>query len=711
MEGPPPRKYHSVDGTTNNATTTTTRPRGHSTENSLASLEELMNKDDQAERGLLHSMEQRRSYTQTGVGDTWHASVQGERPPLGGAVPLQPMMVSALHHSHGSNSFHSRNLSEVSGQHSHNTHNNNNSQGSQTSQNSATKLSEIARRMRQKAATGHHHDSGSSSMTSSITGNTSHTTSNNSHRRAPSRVHALLDSIQEQPDESGSNDIFDGVGGTGANTNNNTGGDGNTGTNNATTMVELDQAASSTDRLLTGAMQVEDLFEDNTTSPTEAEMIVEEEIEEVEEVTADDNGGERVPLTSASYSYQNGGSGTGGSDGNSNNSSTTSPTKSPKMSTPTYFRKSFRKKAVAKKKSYWWQSLRWTCCHPLDLCRRLWYLLWYQTHILTVTFPCCIMALMFYYVFEDPRWTFMPGAASVAWWCNFVGRQIVLMEVSRLCQWLLIDNLVLGTRIAVQCLGPLLTLCFIQSRGWPFCITAWGFLDLLILEGKSDFERHWFYFLPFKIYNHEGDSGSYILSSDYYIRLLLSMMLAGIATAMKRTTVAMYFGRRTFVEFKPRLEKLLKEVVLVSELAALAEEAEIAASEEEEIHIAINRGLPHHDSGGGGGNNNNHKVKILGDVSWNNKKRGRSRSPHGKAPVSGNSASDSEDEDEDEDDDASEITTQHDIRPDSERFGLRQNSSGSLGMKELLDHWDEPINKMDKVCCVLSHMTHKCAIG
>ena len=70
----------------------------------------------------------------------------------------------------------------------------------------------------------------------------------------------------------------------------------------------------------------------------------------------------------------------------------------------------------------------------------------------------------------------------------------------------------------------------------------------------------------------EANSGNYVLTSDIYFRLLLSMIAAGVAKACKRTGVALYFGRRTFAEFKPRMERILKDIVLLSEVAALAEE-------------------------------------------------------------------------------------------------------------------------------------------
>ena len=253
-------------------------------------------------------------------------------------------------------------------------------------------------------------------------------------------------------------------------------------------------------------------------------------------------------------------------------------------------------------------------------------------------------------------------------------------------KWIIVDKLVLATRIAVQCLGPLLTLCCIQARGWPFCMAMWGFLDLMLLEGASEFERHWLYFTNIRLYS-QGNSGSYVLTSEIYVRLLLSMVVAGFLTAGKRTAVAMYFGRRTFMEFKPRLEKLLKEVVLVSELAALAEEAEIAAAEE----VVEVPAAPSSRQG---------KVKFLGDVSWGSRKHlkphhipGSRRSSNQSAPQLrvGGTGSDSEEEEDDDDDDDSEVTnpTQNDfshVEPmdKDERKFLRRDSSGSLRVKDLL---------------------------
>ena len=575
------------------------------------------------------------------------------------------------------------------------------------------------------------------SATSSLTGR-----STNSHRRAPTttRAQTLLDSIQEESNtvtniigqnnnnnsdnqssssqgnnnntgsSSNNNEVFGGVGTTPSTITNNNDTTTTIATNNTT--MELDQAVTSTDRLLTGAMAVEDLFDDSppTTYPGE------EDEDELVGAGFDDNeedSGERTPLTKrGSLSYQHGSindsqrsrrsSFHNNNPNNNNNSNMSSP-----------YSKAMRQKAAKKKRSkhsmfyHCCQRLGWMCCHPFDLINQLLQIVWYQSYISTLALPAFVLAAILFYGLENPQWTFLPGHASVAWWLNFLGRQVVLLEVSRVMQWCCIDKLVLGTRLAVQCLGPLLTLCCIQARGWPFCLAVWGFLALLVIDGTSEFERHWFYFLtPVSMYSEGGDTGSYILSSDLYTRLLLSMILAGVVTALKRTAVAMYFGRRTFVEFKPRLEKLLKEVILVSELAALAEEAEIAAMEEqaEQEFLMMRSSGPVLVPRGGGGVNphgvvgRGNKVKFLGDdVTWNSNKKKNSRGAQNddgvpsKVPAASSSGENSDSDDE------SEVTTPHDIRPEAEGLGLSKNSSGSLRFKDMLEHWEEPVNKADKV--------------
>jgi hypothetical protein len=122
---------------------------------------------------------------------------------------------------------------------------------------------------------------------------------------------------------------------------------------------------------------------------------------------------------------------------------------------------------------------------------------------------------------------------------------MVLLELSRFTEYLVIDCITLSTRIVVKILGPLVTIFCIQSKGWPFVVAGLGVWDMLLLHGDNDFQQHWLYWSGLAIYSN-ANSGSYVIASEVYLRILLAMIVAGVATAIKRTAVTIYFGKRNF---------------------------------------------------------------------------------------------------------------------------------------------------------------------
>jgi hypothetical protein len=128
---------------------------------------------------------------------------------------------------------------------------------------------------------------------------------------------------------------------------------------------------------------------------------------------------------------------------------------------------------------------------------------------------------------------------------EITGRQLVLFELARVCQYFMIDLLVLHTRFVSRTLGPWVTIFCLQSKGWPFVVGSWGLWALLLLQGNSKFDYHWLYFSGIQIYS-SGNSGSYVISSEAYLRVLLAMVIVGAFAALKRTLSTLYFGRRMF---------------------------------------------------------------------------------------------------------------------------------------------------------------------
>ena len=318
--------------------------------------------------------------------------------------------------------------------------------------------------------------------------------------------------------------------------------------------------------------------------------------------------------------------------------------------------------------SKWRRFQRRVCAisHPIELLRSLVCNI-LSSLVVLAAIPCFIVAWILYYLLGNPELEFLPGTATVSWWFNFTGRQILMLELARLTQWIVIEQIMLS-RFSVKLFGPILTYVFLNSKGWPFIVATWASWDLLLLHGDNKFQSHWLYWTEIRIYSL-ANSGTYILASELYLRLLLSMIIAGFAGAVKRTFVATHFGRRQYCEFKPKLEKILQDVVLVSDVALIAHEAEnLEQSEQIEIDVKATKSRQ--------GLGRWHSVKF------ENKDE------------EGSEASAEEDED---------------VRPNTPvigeqtgRFsrtssgGLSKTPSGSLRIKDLLDRWEEPVNKSDK---------------
>jgi mannose/fructose-specific phosphotransferase system component IIA len=74
--------------------------------------------------------------------------------------------------------------------------------------------------------------------------------------------------------------------------------------------------------------------------------------------------------------------------------------------------------------------------------------------------------------------------------------------------------------------------------------SAWAICDVILLEGDNAYQQNWLYFTDISIFS-PANTGGRILHSDRYIRVLAAMVLASLAEAIKRITVAMYFGKKT----------------------------------------------------------------------------------------------------------------------------------------------------------------------
>eukprot|EP00980_Cylindrotheca_fusiformis_P002337 scaffold543_cov119-Cylindrotheca_fusiformis.AAC.4 len=343
-----------------------------------------------------------------------------------------------------------------------------------------------------------------------------------------------------------------------------------------------------------------------------------------------------------------------------------------------------RKLAQQRRNEMRWRQIK-NCFNPFRILQRLFRAIIDST--LVVSIPFFAVAWILFYHVGNPELDFLPGNATISWWFNFFGelfplqekkqawsrRQLLVFDLARFTQYILIDILTMSSRAVVQMLGPWVTIFCLQSKGWPF------------LMGDNQFQTHWFYWTGIEIYSI-GNSGSYILASGVYFRVLLGMIVAGFATTLKRTVLSLYFGKRTFDIYKPKLEKILNDIIVVTEIAELGAEAD-SLPEEESTHVDTTKLVQE----------NIIRRGQLSEVRWSSLK------------FNDSTRDDLNDSTDDESSAAASapagaaaVTEAKNKKPgDAPSRGLMArtsgiNSSGTFKIRNLLDRWEEPVNKLDK---------------
>ena len=347
---------------------------------------------------------------------------------------------------------------------------------------------------------------------------------------------------------------------------------------------------------------------------------------------------------------------------------------------------------IGRKKNRWKYVAKRLCCFWLNPFHWLFVLIKLARNSFAVWagVPAAIISWILFYHLNNPELDFLPGHASVSWWLNFFCRQMCTLDLARLTEYLYIDSLSLGTAFSVNFFGPYFTLASIQAKGWPFVMCFWSLWDLLLLHGDNAFQVHWLNSTGLAIYS-TANSGSYMLNSEEYLRALLALVFIGFSMGAKRTFVALHFGRRTLSNFKPKLEALLQDIVLVAEVAELAEEASKTAPRPETT--GQRKGI----------GKSNAELDLLTKRS----------SPHMQLPgvvfhdTAAMDRSDTQDSDTDlKGDDIIDKVVRSSSAGELEKHleskrapSSQQKYPTASNIKDSLETWREPINKLDKVSC------------
>jgi len=165
-----------------------------------------------------------------------------------------------------------------------------------------------------------------------------------------------------------------------------------------------------------------------------------------------------------------------------------------------------------------------------------------------LSIPLFLLAWMLSTYCHNPTLHFLPQMQqSVSWWLHLFGRQLLTLDAARALEWIVVDCLAQRTPAIRTAMGPLAALLTISSKGWPFLVSVWAFVDLCILHGDHPFVIKWiFEWTDLASYTASDDGGVGLLNTHEYLRLLYCMMLTGILVSIKRCWVTVRVGRRIY---------------------------------------------------------------------------------------------------------------------------------------------------------------------
>ena len=203
------------------------------------------------------------------------------------------------------------------------------------------------------------------------------------------------------------------------------------------------------------------------------------------------------------------------------------------------------------------------------------------------------------------------------------------------------------------------------------------------------------------------------LPLSVYTRILFSAILGGLAVTAKGTIFALRFGKKQFAEYKPRLEPVLADVVLLSEIATLAEQAdkvdEATMEEDEEPGSSWD---PSWDLMA--------KAKMkqnLNEFLWSPSldRQNSQLSNTSKTDLVEGTSNDDTEKSDNQPASKPAATTSYPRE-------LRRSESGRLKVKDRLDPWEVPDDKGDKAAVInihdilkfrraLTHLDEDCMFG
>ena len=192
--------------------------------------------------------------------------------------------------------------------------------------------------------------------------------------------------------------------------------------------------------------------------------------------------------------------------------------------------------------------------------------LFIQNEVTMYLVPALAVSAFLFYHLGNPSPKILENGATLSWWILFGLRNYMTLQLAYGSEYVIVDVLALRSTVLLGLLGPLPILYIIQAKGWPLVSILWGLWSLALIQNMDG----WLAWTDIEMFTAENHDGG-ILSGDTYLEVLASLIVIGVATTIKRTVLALYLGKRIYFHYKKKVERVMLEMLLITEVSDLSQ--------------------------------------------------------------------------------------------------------------------------------------------
>lgn len=284
----------------------------------------------------------------------------------------------------------------------------------------------------------------------------------------------------------------------------------------------------------------------------------------------------------------------------------------------------------------------------------------------------------------------------LAWCLVWATQHLMTLDLVRGVQWLFFEVFFRERSVTPRKLRQLLpthslaTYLFVQARGWPLVLVLWSSINLGVwwsgLSNLDHLQHHhdtmlWHSNFLWALLLHEKPYSLASLgdfAAETYLRVWLAVFVSGSAISLQRMAVSIRLGRRALMEFQPKLERLLHDLCLLSEVADLARHVDLSPDDHFLWRVRTSAGMDGHQCvPSTRGEEDSGSVVFQGDNIMINNNACTSNSAKSHPSTRSNDSTD------DEEDYENDMSTSH-------QRAMDPNIGSVSHIRSFLERWDEP---------------------